>query len=295
MINFGKNLQIARKRKGFSQEDLAVKMQVSRQAISKWESGAAYPEIEKLSELSKILGCSVDDIINSKFKAQSAIDDKTSYDRLMNKFSRQISLAVALILLGTSIFLAIASFGMLYTSYGLVVLLISVAVSVPIFVRRGIELSNYKLKHPKLEHFYTQAEIDGYDGKFSILMAVAIGIIMAGLVVFLALTVTHICPEESPFATAVFMLFITIATPIFVYAGIQKSKYDIAGYNKENSFQAQNQSSKVGKISGVIMLIATIVFMLWGFLGDGWSLSWLAFPVGGILCAIVSILFGKEE
>lgn len=294
MINFGKNLQTARKLKGLSQEDLAEKMQVSRQAISKWESGAAYPEIEKLSELSKYFGCSVDDIINGQFNAQTITDDKTTYDRMMNKFSKQISLAVALILLGTAIFLAIASFGMPYTNYGLVILLIFVAISVPIFVWRGIELSNYKLKHPKLEHFYTQTEIDGYDGKFSALMAVAIGIIMAGLVVFLALTVTHICPEESPFATAVFMLFITIATPIFVYAGIQKSKYDITAYNKENTLQSQIQSSKVGKISGVIMLIATIIFMLWGFLGDGWSLSWLAFPVGGILCAIVSVLLGKE-
>ena len=294
MINFGKNLQTARKLKGLSQEELAEKMQVSRQAISKWESGAAYPEIEKLSELSKILGCSVDDIINGKLEAQTIIDDKTTYDRLMNNFSKQISLAVALILLGTSIFLAIASFGMPYTNYGLVVLLIFVAVSVPILVWHGIELSNYKLKHPKLEYFYTQAEIDGYDGKFSVLMAMAIGIIMAGLVVFLALTVTNICPEESPFATAVFMLFITVATPIFIYAGIQKSKYDIAGYNKDNALQTQGQSTKVGRISGVIMLIATMIFMLWGFLGDGWSLSWLVFPIGGILCAIVSVLLGKE-
>lgn len=294
MINFGKNLQAARKLKGLSQEELAEKMQVSRQAISKWESGAAYPEIEKLSELSKILGCSVDDIINGKFKVRTTIDDKIIYDRLMNKFSKQISLAVALILLGVSIFLAIAGFGMSYTNYGLVVLLIFVAISVPIFVWRGIEFSNYKLKHPKLEYFYTQAEIDGYDGKFSVLMAVAIGIIMVGLVVFLALTVTHICPEESPFATAVFMLFITIATPTFVYAGIQKSKYDIAGYNKVNALQSRIRSSKAGKISGVIMLIATIVFLLWGFLGDGWNLSWLAFPIGGILCAIVAVLFGKE-
>lgn len=294
MTNFGKNLQTARKLKRLSQEELTEKMQVSRQAISKWESGTAYPEIEKLGELSKILGCSIDDIINGEFETRTTTDDRATYDRLMNKFSKQISLAVALILLGTSIFLAISSLGMPYTNYGLVVLLIFLAISVPIFVWRGIEFSNYKLKHPKLEPLYTQAEIDAYDGKFSALMAVAIAIIMAGLVVFLALTVTHICPEESPFATAVFMLFITLAAPIFVYSGIQKSKYDIARYNKENALQSQAQSTKVGKISCVIMLLATIVFMLWGFLGDGWSLSWLVFPIGGILCAIVSVLLGKE-
>ena len=49
-----------RKEKGFSQEQLAEKINVSRQSISKWESGQALPEIEKIIELSKIFQVTTD-------------------------------------------------------------------------------------------------------------------------------------------------------------------------------------------------------------------------------------------
>ena len=44
MMNFGENLQTLRKLKNYSQEDLADKLQVSRQAVSKWESGLSFPK-----------------------------------------------------------------------------------------------------------------------------------------------------------------------------------------------------------------------------------------------------------
>ncbi len=45
---FGERLQAARKRSGMTQEEFAEQLQVSRQAVSKWESGRGYPELEKL-------------------------------------------------------------------------------------------------------------------------------------------------------------------------------------------------------------------------------------------------------
>ena len=47
-MDFGMKLQSLRKEKGLSQEALAEKLHVSRQAVSKWESGAGYPEMDKL-------------------------------------------------------------------------------------------------------------------------------------------------------------------------------------------------------------------------------------------------------
>ena len=58
-MNLGETIQSLRKEKGFSQEVLAEKIGVSRQAVSKWESGASIPEIEKLIELSKLFGVSL--------------------------------------------------------------------------------------------------------------------------------------------------------------------------------------------------------------------------------------------
>ena len=54
-MSFHKNLEYLRKEKNISQEELAFKLGVSRQAVSKWESGAAYPETAKMVAMCKIL------------------------------------------------------------------------------------------------------------------------------------------------------------------------------------------------------------------------------------------------
>ena len=57
------NLQILRKQNGFSQEELAEKCQVSRQAIAKWESGESVPTIEKLIYLAGIYEVTLDELV----------------------------------------------------------------------------------------------------------------------------------------------------------------------------------------------------------------------------------------
>lgn len=59
-MSFADNLQLIRKEKQLSQEELAERIGVSRQAISKWEQGGGYPETEKLLVLSKELNVSLD-------------------------------------------------------------------------------------------------------------------------------------------------------------------------------------------------------------------------------------------
>lgn len=61
---FGKNLQFLRKmHNGMTQEELAEKMGVSRQTISKWELDATYPEMDKVLELCQLFSCSMDQLI----------------------------------------------------------------------------------------------------------------------------------------------------------------------------------------------------------------------------------------
>ena len=63
-MNFGQNLQFLRKmHNDMTQEELAEKMGVSRQTISKWELGENYPEIDKIIELCKYFSCSMDQLI----------------------------------------------------------------------------------------------------------------------------------------------------------------------------------------------------------------------------------------
>lgn len=63
-MSFGQNLQFLRKmHEGLTQEELAEKMNVSRQTVSKWELDSAFPEMEKAIELCKIFSCSLDELI----------------------------------------------------------------------------------------------------------------------------------------------------------------------------------------------------------------------------------------
>lgn len=88
-LNFKENLKKLRKEKNISQEQLAEKLNISRQAISKWESGKAYPDIDNLILLRDIFNVSLDElIVNEKADKEKSInqeeyvssDNKDSYD-----------------------------------------------------------------------------------------------------------------------------------------------------------------------------------------------------------------------
>ena len=63
IMSFGENLQYYRKREEITQEQLAEKMEVSRQTISKWEAGTSYPEMEKILQLCDLFSCSMDTLM----------------------------------------------------------------------------------------------------------------------------------------------------------------------------------------------------------------------------------------
>ena len=65
-MSFGEKLAKMRKEKGYSQEELANLLNVSRQAVSKWESNNSYPETEKIVAICKLFECSMDELIGLK-------------------------------------------------------------------------------------------------------------------------------------------------------------------------------------------------------------------------------------
>lgn len=62
-MKFHEKLLAIRKKQGLSQEELGLELQVSRQTISKWESGQSYPDFEKLVKLSDYFGLSLDELV----------------------------------------------------------------------------------------------------------------------------------------------------------------------------------------------------------------------------------------
>lgn len=63
---FSEKLQLLRKSKGFTQEELAEKLNVSRQAVAKWESGQSYPDIMNLIQISNMMNVTVDYLVRDQ-------------------------------------------------------------------------------------------------------------------------------------------------------------------------------------------------------------------------------------
>ena len=67
-MNLSDNLKRIRKENNLSQEQLAEKLNVSRQSVSKWESGLAYPEMDKVIQLCKMFDLNIDELLNQNIK-----------------------------------------------------------------------------------------------------------------------------------------------------------------------------------------------------------------------------------
>lgn len=81
MRGFEERLSAARKDKGYTQEELAVRLGVTPMAISKWERGMSYPDIESLFYLSELLECSADYLLGKESKKAMLTEDGDEYQR----------------------------------------------------------------------------------------------------------------------------------------------------------------------------------------------------------------------
>lgn len=73
-MTLGERIAALRSEKKLSQGDLAEKLNVSRQSVSKWETGASVPELDKLLLLSEVFGLSLDQLVKGDASAASAPD-----------------------------------------------------------------------------------------------------------------------------------------------------------------------------------------------------------------------------
>ena len=298
-MSLGENLQFLRKKENITQEQLAEQLEVSRQSVSKWESDTTYPEMDKLMQICEIFRCSMDDLLKKDISA-IYVEDKAHYDSHYNQFSKMIALGVGLILFGISVsqFLSI---GLAPELEGLAdsVILIFVIFAVAIFIIMGLRHSEFERKNPYIENFYSEEEIDQFHKKFPVMIVAGVVLILLGVIVANVLGVGgSLYPEVKGFVDSIFFLFITIAVPILIYAGMQKEKYDIQKYNKMHNKGSgeYKRDQLLGAICGCIMLAASILYLICGFVFEAWGMPTVViFPVCGIICGIVSIIMSVKK
>lgn len=104
-MEFHEKLQNLRKQKGLTQEELAQALYVSRTAVSKWESGRGYPNIDSLKTIAKLFGVTVDELLSSDELLTIAEDNSRQKER----YTRD--LVFGLLDLSTAMFLILPFFG----------------------------------------------------------------------------------------------------------------------------------------------------------------------------------------
>lgn len=127
IMEFNNRLYELRKQKGFSQEELANRLNVSRQTISKWEVGDSTPDMEKLIAISDLFEISLDELVLDKAPAQSAeapvkadlytdIKEKLLTDD--NKKKAKKGLKIAAIILGALVVVDVISMIVYFSLHG---------------------------------------------------------------------------------------------------------------------------------------------------------------------------------
>ena len=300
-MSFGDNLQFYRKSRELTQEDFAEQMGVSRQTVSKWESGASFPEMEKLIQMCSMFGCSMDTLVRGDAEKELATDS-TGYDKQMNGFSKAIALGVFLILLGVSLLLFMSGFGA-NAGIAVAVLLAFIIVAVAIFVVFGMKQDNFETKHPFIVPFYTEEQKESFKNKAIYLIAGSIAAIMIGVIILIVMCEVIERPAAfsqemwESLAAGILLLIIAFASATIVYAALQLEKYDVEHYNAEHNPDPETKRRRelAGKICACIMLLATAIYVVLGCLWGRWDNEWWLFAAGGILCAIVCIVLNKDE
>lgn len=178
-----------RKKNGWSQEDLAEKLNVSRQSISKWEGAQSIPDMNKILKMSEIFGVSTDVLLKDEIELESkdsemipvpvskdevcelrsvSMEEATSFISAKEGSSRLISIGVMLCILspimlillnGMAEFKKIQMTEAMATGTGLIVLFILVGAAVAMFIKSGMDLDRFEYMETEL--LDTEYGVDG--------------------------------------------------------------------------------------------------------------------------------------
>lgn len=309
---FGENLQYLRRRAGLTQEQLAEQLAVTRQSVSKWESGAGFPEMEKLMQIAERFHVNLDTLLRGSAEVSSR-EDTTGYDAHMNSYSRNIASGVGLCILGVA--LAAMAEGIGFADrWSSVALMLCVLAAVVLFIISGIRASDFVQAHPYIEPFYDAQTLETFRRRYPAYIATGVGLCI-GAALFWTLTEDLRLPnlmsvtgqmsarQSDEWLSGIGMLFLAAGVGTLVYGYMQRGKYRIEDYNRERQHERSREGHKSEKICGVIMMIATVIFLAFLFISraydwDNRLVGYVvggAFSIGGILCGIVCIVMEKTQ
>ena len=331
-----------RKKNGWSQEELADKLDVSRQSISKWEGAQSVPDMKRIIQMSEIFGVSTDFLLKDEMGLESIGPKSGTTDQIIeekslasdtelevktvtmeeasafldekDKASRRISLGVMLCIMSPIVMIALAGFseaGMLALTEamalgaGLVVLFILICIAVALFVTT--DLSGNRFEYMEKSAIETAYGVDGMvksrkehfaDAYMKMVVSGIILCVGSVLPLFITMMVfgegngNGSVTDELPymFAVCVLLLMVSLGVFLIVRASVIQGGYQMlleeGDYTRENKAALKrNQNVITG-----YWIIVTAVYLGYSFITNNWSMSWVIWPVAGVLYGLVIII-----
>ena len=269
-MSLAENLQFLRAREGITQEQLAERMDVSRQSVSKWESGASFPEMDTLLKLCDMFHTDMDTLLRGSVE-QSLSEDTAGYDRFMTSYARKVAGSVSAIIAGAALMILL---DLRIGDISGAVFMLVVAIVAVVLVASGMEEDNFRKQHPVITDFYTEKQKADFRRRYIWYIAGGVGDILCGVV--LMILVFSVIPEREPYesmAGAFFMSIVACAVFFLIYGGMLEDKYNIPKYNRANNPSPEDKERRRRAVTACsfIMILATALFLFLGLSYDSWE------------------------
>ena len=315
---FADKLIDLRKKNGWSQEELAGQLGVSRQAVSKWEGAQSVPDLAKVIAMADLFGVSTDYLLKDEIGAEALVPAREAADRgeagvrwvsmeeandyldAARVSSGRIALGVLLCILSPIPMILLSILGdqkriALSADQGgiagLILLILLAAGAVFLFVTSGLRLSRYE--YLEKEAIDTEYGVTGmvkerraaFEHTFT--TGLTVGIILCVLSVIPILT--GIFTQDDLLAgigVCVMLAMCAAGVWLIVRVCIEWGSYQ--KLLEEGDYTRKTKLTPKGWLSGAYWSLATAVFLAYGFWTKDWKNSWIIWPVAGVLYAVVA-------
>lgn len=300
-----------RKKNGWTQEELADRMNVSRQAVSKWESAQTIPDLEKILQLGRLFGVTTDYLLKDEIEDEVfteddsdhtikriTINEANTYLEQRRQASKKIAIATFLCILSPITLIMLGAFSEMPSSpisenaagaIGFVVLFAFVLCAVPIYVYCGFKNEPFAFLDQnvpfELEYgvrgIVTERKKNFRDTYIKWNMIATCICIFAPV----PLVVSAFAENEilCVIMLAITMIIAGVGVSAFIVVGIRKAS--MQKLLKEGEYtEKEKTKSGIREVIGVVYWgILTAIYLTWSFLTNHWHITWIVFAVGGVL------------
>ena len=307
-----------RKRNGWSQEELADQLGVSRQSVSKWESAQSIPDIQKIMAMSELFSVSTDYLLRDDMDDESAItietasmqpdnlpvvtmEEASSYMEAKEKEAPRVAIGVMLCIWCPIILLlliGLQEMGVLGFSentavaIGTAILLGMLAIAVGIIVMEVSRAGKYD--YLEKETFRSEYGVDAAVTRKKELhrdgnrIAITVGVVMIilGAIPMVVVSIFENQPLEI-LLTALLLFLIGIAVFLFVRTGIISNSYHVLLQEEDFTPEKKAAGKRLSWFTSVYWLGITAIFLACGFITGNWGGFGIIWPIAGVLFAAI--------